>query len=809
MRFVAPILFLLNTLLIHGVSAQNYCKSGRGDAIRDADAAALDPRSDSINIRHYAINLDFSEMPQPGIKAACTVDFEALVNGISHITLDLEGLLVDSVMQGQAEPFGSIPLTFNQVGSKLHILLSQQLNAGEASDVTVYYQGMPVEDASGFGGFSFSGSYAYNIGVGFEADPHNFGRVWFPCFDNFVERSTYTCIVKMPENYRAYCGGMLVSNEVESGFRTMVWDLNQEVPSYLASVAVAPYAEVNDTFNSIVNPSLPVVLAALPADTTALKNAFVSLEPIFEEFETHFGPYRWDRVGYVLVPFQAGAMEHATNIAFMRDLVPFGAASNQHIMAHELAHHWFGDLATCRTASEMWLNEGWASYTERLFDEWLINRTTYDANVRSNHKEMLQFAHVRDGGYWPLNNVPHAYTYSNHTYELPSDKIHTLRSYMGDSLFYAGLRHYLNTHLFTHATSEDLENALEQETGLDLSSYFDDWIETPGWAGFEVDSFRYEPGEVGMVEVFYSQKSAGNSHTFTNVPFEVSLMFSNFSSIESTKFLSGPNGSFMVECATEPLFVFLNRNEGISQAVTADERMLKLPGNVALSNALSEIYVEDVSDSVFVRAEHYWVAPDPFKQPYAMYRLSPNRYWKFDIHPEGNFKARLKINFNGRTNTTDAGWLDNILITDESKLVLLYRKNNADDWQVVNAELTTYGNTTDKFGKLELDSLMAGEYTLAEQDSSLGLLPIDRKVIDEALVLNPNPATDYIDIDCSKQQLKSLELISVDGRSLGFVYPDGNKPAIRLPLSHLRSGIYIVKAIASSGTIISSRFIKN
>jgi hypothetical protein len=107
MRFVAPILFLLNTLLIHGVSAQNFCKSGRGDAMRDADATALDPRSDSINIRHYTINLDFSEMPQPGIKATCTVDFEALVNGISNITLDLEGLLVDSVMQGQTEPFGS------------------------------------------------------------------------------------------------------------------------------------------------------------------------------------------------------------------------------------------------------------------------------------------------------------------------------------------------------------------------------------------------------------------------------------------------------------------------------------------------------------------------------------------------------------------------------------------------------------------------------------------------------------------------------------------------------------------------------
>ena len=261
MRFAAPILLLLNILIGNDISAQNFCKSGRGDSMRDADAAALDPRSDSINIRHYTINLDFSNMPQPGIQAACTVDFEALVDGITHITLDLEGLTVDSVVQGQAG------VAFTHVGSKLHILLSQQLNTGEASDVTVYYQGMPVEDASGFGGFSFSGSCAYNIGVGFEADPHNFGRVWFPCFDNFVERSTYTCIVKMPENYRAYCGGMLVSNAVESGFRTMVWDLNQEVPSYLASVAVAPPRTVDDLIKQVKQESVETTVNQVLSQT--------------------------------------------------------------------------------------------------------------------------------------------------------------------------------------------------------------------------------------------------------------------------------------------------------------------------------------------------------------------------------------------------------------------------------------------------------------------------------------------------------------------------------------------------------------
>ena len=140
---------------------------------------------------------------------------------------------------------------------------------------------------------------------------------------------------------------------------------------------------------------------------------------------------------------------------------------------------------------------------------------------------------------------------------------------------------------------------------------------------------------------------------------------------------------------------------------------------------------------------------------------------------------------------------------------MLYRKDNSADWQPLNAEVTTYGNLTDKFGKIELDSLMAGEYTLAEQDSSLGLIPFESNANEESLLLNPNPATDFIDVNCSAYQVKSLELISVDGRSLGFVYPDFNNPSVRLPLSHLGAGIYVVKAKMQSGKTISARFIKN
>ncbi len=788
----------LGLLLFASSSLAQHTGCSHKSAIRTPDAAALDPRSDSIDITRYSIHLDFSALPAQVLDASCEVFFNARVDGITTLVLDLEALTVDSVKSGNNT------LSFSQQGSKLNIALLQNLSTNDVDSVQVFYRGTPVEDASGFGGFSFESGYAYNIGVGFLADPHNFGRVWFPCFDNFVERSLYDITVITPESQRAYCGGLLMSDTVESGLRTRVWKLNQEIPTYLASVAVAGYAEVNNTYNSILNPELNVKLVAAPADTTPLKNAFVSLEPIFHEFEEHFGPYRWDRIGYVAVPFMAGAMEHATNIAYPRALISSGAGANQHIMAHELAHNWFGNLATCRTASEMWLNEGWASYCERLFDEWIISRQTYDNNVRSNHREMLNFAHVRDGGYWPLSNVPHEYTYSNHTYELPSDKIHTLRTYMGDTLFFEGLRNYLNNFAFNHATSNDLRDALEASSGLDLDDYFTDWVDTPGWAGFEVDSFRYDGA---LVKVWFRQKSAGNTHNYRNVPFQISFRSADLSLEHRQVSLSGPIDSAEFALDFNPLMVYLNRNEAISHAVTAEERFIKNTGNVNWLNALLEVNTTAVQDSVFLRVEHYWVSPDPFITQSVPYRLSPNRYWKVDGRLNSDYRASLKFTYNGRTLGTNSGWLDHDLVIDETKLQLLWRPDNRSDWQVLPATRTTFSSTTDKFGNFVLDSLRLGEYTFAELDSSLG---IAKPILDakSSVQLFPNPAREAIQVKFTGERPRLMELLSIEGRILAAATVSRSAEMHTFPLSHLAAGLYLVRCRFEDGRVETQSFVK-
>jgi hypothetical protein len=778
--------------LLTDVAAQHTCKSSR------SDASALDPRSDTIDILHNDIQIDLSTLPATTLKGICTIDFKARMENVSFIQLDLLALTVDSISHESGL------LAFNQVGEKVNIQLPNTLSIDQTDQISVYYQGSPVEDASGFGGFSFSGGYAYNIGVGFLANPHAFGRVWFPCFDNFVERSTYTVTVINPEDLSSYCGGIMVSDLVENGLRTRRWELSQEIPSYLTSIAVAPFTELNYTWESLLYDSLNVKLAAGPSDTQSVKNAFVSLEPIFHLFEEHFGPYRWDKVGYVFVPFGAGAMEHATNISYPRALLSTGAAGNQHIMAHELSHHWFGDLATCRTASEMWLNEGFARYCESLFDEWLVSRAAYENDIRLNHKEMIQLCHVRDGGYWPLANVPQEYTYTNSTYERPADIIHNLRTYIGDSLFYVGLRAYMNEYTYKDASSNDLRDILESSTGVELHSFFTDWVDTPGWGQFSVDSTENIDGTT--YRVYYSQKSIGNDHVYTNVPMEVSFRGIDFQLHTQTIMLSGPDGFIDIAIPFVPIYTSFNRNEAINQAVTAQESYLKATGPANWSNALLELNIETVQDSVLLRVEHHWVKPDPMKQAFAPYRLSPNHFWRIDGVLRNGFKTSAKFVYNGRTNGTSSGWIDNELITDETKLRLLFRRSPAEDWRPIDATLTTFSSTTDKFGNFLLDSLMLGEYTFAQVDSSLSIQDLSQKTDNFQINLFPNPATDNLKVVWSTKDIIQLDVYDISGKHYARI-PMHNTEEYNLSTAHLNNGTYFIKLTQRNGLPISKLFL--
>lgn len=199
--------------------------------------------SDSTDILNYSINLDITDIAGHNIGGYTDLLITPRIGSLDVMALDLLSLTVDSVFEDGA------PCSFTYNDTLLRITLQAVLISADTSTIRVYYHGHPVIDPSGWGGFYFNSStYAFNLGVGFEDNPHNYGRVWYPCIDDFVDRATYDCFITVQQGMKAICGGTLVSSTVNSDTtETWHWNIRDEIPSYLSSVAVGIYTAVTDT----------------------------------------------------------------------------------------------------------------------------------------------------------------------------------------------------------------------------------------------------------------------------------------------------------------------------------------------------------------------------------------------------------------------------------------------------------------------------------------------------------------------------------------------------------------------------------
>jgi aminopeptidase N len=625
-----------------------------------AHAVNTDTRSDSLDIIHSDLHIDVSNFNAKVLYGSADIYFKAKVNNVAYIKLDLLGLMVDSVKSG------SNTLTFAYNDTLLSITLPSALSANQQQTVSIYYHGTPIQPPGDFGGFYWDNTYAFNIGVSFLSDPHNYGKVWFPCFDNFVERCTFHFAITTDSTRSAFCNGYADSSTVNpNGTRVWYWTMRDEIPSYLASMSVADYAAVRDSYTAMNGP-LPILLVARPSDTTNLKGSFQHLKSALSIFEDRFGPYEFNRVGYCVVPFNAGAMEHATNISYMRAIVN-GNTQYENYMAHELSHHWFGDLATCDNEGDMWLNEGWARYCESIFYEGMYGANRYKQEVRTNHESVIHFAHVIDSAYWSPAGMPSKLTYSNNSvYEKGADRVHTLRGYMGDSLFFGCIKSYLQHYKMQDVNSYKLRDYLASCSGLDnINDFFADWIFDGGFPDFSIEDKKITgTGGSYNVGVTIRQRSDHTSHLFNKVPLQIAYFDSSGNKTVMTASVSGSCTQYFATLPFSPAYIALDFDEKLSDAVT--DQWVKMAGAghaYNLGTAKMVVNLNQSTDSSLVRVEHHWVAPDASKNNIPGLHLSDYRYWNVDGIFANDFQASGTINYDGTTNLA-SGYLDNTFITN-------------------------------------------------------------------------------------------------------------------------------------------------
>jgi aminopeptidase N len=746
---------------------------------------------DSIDALHYSIHLDDVNTVEQTISGYAEIEIVPLIPNINYIALELLQLTVDSVFVNQSS------VSYYHIDERLTINLDMPISLADTTLVKVYYQGQPFSEA--WGGFHFSGDYAFNLGVGFESIPHNLGKAWFPCIDNFTDRAEYDLYATVTSGLTATGGGFLVDTvNNDNNTTTWHWKLPHGIPTYLASVAIGNYVEYQDEYFGIED-TIPISIFTKPSNAGNIEGSFVNLHAVLNFFESHFGAYPFEKVGYTGTA--TGAMEHASNIAYPHFAIN-GETSYESLYTHELSHMWFGNKVTCSTAEDMWLNEGWATFCELYYLDDLYTHAEFITEMREMHKAVLQRGHIIDGGYWALNNIPQEYTYGKTAYDKGGTVVNTLRNYLGDSVFFDAITAYLNTDSIAYhsVSSYVLRDFLTEYTGINMIPFFDAWVMTPGTPHFSIDSMLVTDNGAGFViDVWLKQKYKGYDFLADNNVIEVTFVNKDFVFYTDTVHFSGRSGHSVKyvsydNMSSEPLVAIIDMYEKVSDATIDNFKFFTEPGSFSFPSTYFQLFIDKLSDTSLASVTHSWIGADSLKIPVDGLRLSPTRYWKIEGVFDDSFQAYGKFFYN-RTSSLE----DSLIFSENDSIIILYRENTYDDWhEIPQRRIGSWFA-----GKVEVDTILPGEYTLAVWDKQVVDIPeSDKKT--EKIRIYPNPSNGKLNFKFSRKGDYSILLFNEGGKRLNQFQITSKRYSWDWKNENISPGVIFVY-VSEEGKVLTSR----
>lgn len=740
---------------------------------------AQDNITDSVDVLHYDLDLDIGNHTANRIEGSTAVTMRVL-QAIDSITLELSLSDIDSVL------VGGVPSTYSYNAPRLSVPFAGVV--GDTLTVTVFYRKGPQVMSNGWGGFYFDNNIYYNLGIAIYEYPHNVGKTMFPCRDNFYDKATYRMRITAKPGWRAICSGVQ-THEMQYGDGSLMteWTLDHPTPTYLVGVAVAPFHVIERSIAGNGGISYPAIFGFLSHDSTNVWNAFDHMNQVVPMFEQCFGPYRWDRVGYVSTPM--GSMEHVGNIAFTTHCMASSDESCLATMSHEFAHSWFGNLLTCSSSENMWINEGGASFCEEVAIQAICpdgDSMRYKAYADENLYNVLSMCHVRDDGFRPLYGVTPDYTYGMTVYNKGATVWHSLRGYVGDSLFYAAMHRLFNNCAFQNIDSYSLRDSLSLYCNVDLGPFFDFHVFGPGFNDYVIDSLV----TVGnSVTVYLQQKNYG-TNSLMNVNRVVVDFFSADMQRESRIVaFDGATASATFQLPFTPAFAVVDYDKAFSKASIGNVLDVSQKGNVFLPTAhfKSNVRTVDGSDSAFVYVAHHWSRPDTSYNP--RFARMADHYWDVTgLLPE-TVKLNGQFHF---CRTGSEGTLDNDLFSGSAEfglVRLLYREDAGQDWRVASSMHS--GNSSE--GYFVLNNLKLGQYTLAVIDTTVVAIDEPFQTENSSVRIYPNPSHGTFVVETSdKGEELLIDICDSTGRTIRKGIPMSSGEQLRVDLP---DGNYLLKAI--------------
>lgn len=740
-------------------------------------AMAKAQSGENINVTHYEIHLNNLDFTNHTLEAVTTVTLTA-TSTVSTIDLELKSLIVSNVTSGDANVSG-----FVQDGDVLTINLATALAANTSASFTISYSGNTFND--GWGGILWSGGYVCNMGVGFESVPHNLGKTWFPCVDNFTDKATYEVFVTVPTALAAVCGGNLESNiDNGDGTHTVHYVVPQEIATYHISFVAGDYVEWADTYEGMER-DIPINVYVKPSQLNKVEGTFVNVKEIASYFENCYGPYPFNRIGYAIT--SVGCMEHIDNIGITSGVLT-GNTSQESYIAHEMSHMWFGNKITCARAEEMWLNEGFAQFCGINYQEAVYDEATYQDEMNGVMETVMK-SYDKNEGWLALDDVPMDMTYGNTVYQKGATVVHTLRNYLGKDLFNEAMRHYLNKFAYQSVTSNDLRDAITEYTGIDMTGFFETYVSTCGEPHYAIDYFVCTPnGSQFDVEVSTSQRHRHSDHIGNGVILELAFMDSDWNIVTDTMHWDGQYGHTTKTLDFQPIAVFADYYNKALDAKIDRNYVMKTTGKA--SGMYFEANVASITDSTFIHIENHLVGADHEGNNDWEYTFHPDKYWTIFRDDKGTADINGVFTYSKANDGS-------IIHTQNDSVVLLWRPNAATIWYLIPYE--TYG--TWQLGRLTVPELISGDYTFAVIDKShLGAGELPQSEV--SFTVTPNPAESQIRIASELDEYNVL-IVNALGQTIS-TFPVKGKEKI-ISISDYKSGIYYINFIDRNKNIISTQ----
>lgn len=448
-----------------------------------------------IDLQHLALDIT-PDFRQRTIGGTVTLRFRPIAVPLGELRLDAVNLTITNVTATTKI------LAWQATTDQVILTFSTPLPPEQEASVTVQYHAQPTE-----------GLYFRTREMGYPAgDEHlwtqgesTLARHWFPCYDAPNEKFTSEVICRVPEGMVVLSNGRKVSEEKAGGLIAVRWLQEKPHVSYLISLVAGHFRKVEDRYRDI-----PMAFWTVPSDAAEAPNSFRGTRDMMEFFEKETGvPYPWTKYDQVCVlDYTHGGMEN-TSLTTLKNDTLFTAASenvrsSQGLVAHELAHQWFGDLVTCKDWSHVWLNEGFATFYEHLYDEHkfgrdeLLYRLWLGArNLTGNPGDLRPIVHRQF-------RTPDE-QFSNLAYGKGAWVLHMLRSQLGADLYRRCIKTYLERHAFGNVVTEDLSTVFEELSGRSFDQFFDQWVYHGGAPVLEAEYVWDEPGKLARVTIRQTQ----------------------------------------------------------------------------------------------------------------------------------------------------------------------------------------------------------------------------------------------------------------------------------------------------------------